>query len=1567
MLRLSTIITWLVWAIAFGHLAQAAPASKPSCSSTDPVLVSIKNDFGSPLAFCQWWSGASYISSSPINGIATTDISRVCKCINATPSLIGKTATKAMASPTGISKVPNLDALRKLVAQPLPFCKFWFNAPTRNGSPFVALSAPVVSQVCKAVTATPALVTSSAMPTKATSSTRKITSSSSTKKVSPTSSAVKPITSSKTSTSSRIISSSIKPAFSSSKPVIPSPKPISSSSKPMVPSIKSTVSPVVVSSSSSSAASSSSSTTVVNALPTAVAEGTVFTASEVTLPPAPTATLGSMAPPGLDLGNIENLTPAPQADLYFGGAHSDDNATSTVAKVGVQFQHNSVVLDHTNYIKSVHCDSSSITIVFNELSAFQHSESEWQIDGHVILVTSEDSCGANGTSTMFLTESFTFDTVNLIAVGKGKEAQLADIFDTLDLDFGTVTTSNTSYVPNCGSMNGTNGTFPSAACGSSFDTTLDQELGYYSGADADIDSVIAAIAPTSQNTLNKRFSLGLGKLASKVVSKVTAVAKAVAAPVAQAAAKIVPASIAKAATALVSTVKSVASSALALVPAVTLSKSLDLPINLGPAQNDPSPWGNQYLFYSYAPDSKKDAAMIAATQKSLSGMSSSLNGISNPKPGIQMYCVDCGIKGQFKAVGTVSASLAKGVTRCDVSLDGNLYAGVFVGVNAFAAYEKSVNKDLLNKGLPTLSIPGIAVLGPKVTVSLNSNLKVQAAGQMLVGASMNWPNIHANLDLLDKSKSTQSGFTPTVEKKFNAWGDVTASASLSLPVTIFFGVDILNGKYAMGASMVDTPAVSATAELAIAADYGTGASNSITSSTGCFGIKYNIGLSNDLSVHLLDVSTITLSSYQKPNLANGCLGRAVPTVKRTTSSSAAPTSTEEAASDPTTDASAPTSDAGSDGGSDGTPTTTDSGDSSTPTDGGSQPDAGNTSPDAGSAQTTTQAGSAQTTQAGSAQATTSAGSNPVTTNVAGGAAPTTAQTSSASSTTIAAPTQSALKCGDYYTTSDGTYYQVQCGFDWPGHDLQHVPYSNLSSCIDACSDYGSQCKGVIWVQRGQDTQNCWFKSAIPNKVSIPSGLSLFAASPVQYAPMASCPGADGTTFVDAQNQVYKIACNTDLQGYDLGGLTGFANMEACVNYCDSNLDCIGVSYAYSGTYKTPLCYPKYEITDTPLNTTRFRYKVDSAVKMNRPAKRALGSCPSIDGTTFYDQAGKYYKIACGLDFQGNDIVEKDGISTLEQCVNACDATNGCTGVGFAHDGYYGSNPGCYLKSAQSSAIVNSTTDLSYTVDSAFLVSGTGSMKKRDAPAIVSVNAKSSSSVPSSTFSSRSSTSVASSSSTTLISLSSSIASSSSSSSKTSLSYSSSITASATSSKSSSVSSSATSSSASSSASAVADNSTTIVITDTSGQLQLTPSGDGNMYMSQNASSANFGSDGNVALGDAAGNLFVYYPDMMTAYSASRFRLAAWGSIPHGARLLTLTPLKSGDVTALIAVDTLGQFFFPVLCSFEGAQQAKVFLVKDPTADLSFIADPELRFIMTGGVVSQCNPLALTSKDLKALA
>lgn len=141
--------------------------------------------------------------------------------------------------------------------------------------------------------------------------------------------------------------------------------------------------------------------------------------------------------------------------------------------------------------------------------------------------------------------------------------------------------------------------------------------------------------------------------------------------------------------------------------------------------------------------------------------------------------------------------------------------------------------------------------------------------------------------------------------------------------------------------------------------------------------------------------------------------------------------------------------------------------------------------------------------------------------------------------------------------------------------------------------------------------------------------------------------------------------------------------------------------------------------------------------------------------------------------------------------------------------------------------------------------------------------------------------------------------------------------------------------------------------------------DGNMYVTPNVTSAaNFASDGLVALGSANGSLLLYYPDSMSSLGVSRFRLAAWGSIPHGARLLTLSPFKADNVDVLLAVDTLGNYFFPVVCNFEGAQRDKVFLVKDSTVDLSFIASKELRFTVTGGVVSQCNALALTSASLK---
>jgi hypothetical protein len=101
-----------------------------------------------------------------------------------------------------------------------------------------------------------------------------------------------------------------------------------------------------------------------------------------------------------------------------------------------------------------------------------------------------------------------------------------------------------------------------------------------------------------------------------------------------------------------------------------------------------------------------------------------------------------------------------------------MQAGLNIGVNGFASYSATKNINIIQAGLPGFSIPKIVTIGPSLNVALNSNLQFNAIGQILVGATYSWPAINAVLDVIDSSKSTKSGFTPTLTKTFQAYGDV---------------------------------------------------------------------------------------------------------------------------------------------------------------------------------------------------------------------------------------------------------------------------------------------------------------------------------------------------------------------------------------------------------------------------------------------------------------------------------------------------------------------------------------------------------------------------------------------------------------------------------------------------------------------------------------------------------------------------------------------------------------------------------------------------------------------------
>ncbi len=179
---------------------------------------------------------------------------------------------------------------------------------------------------------------------------------------------------------------------------------------------------------------------------------------------------------------------------------------------------------------------------------------------------------------------------------------------------------------------------------------------------------------------------------------------------------------------------------------------------------------------------------------------------------------------------------------------------------------------------------------------------------------------------------------------------------------------------------------------------------------------------------------------------------------------------------------------------------------------------------------------------------------------------------------------------------------------------------------------------------------------------------------------------------------------------------------------------------------------------------------------------------------------------------------------------------------------------------------------------------------------------------------------------------------------------------------------------------------TATVRDTTGQLELFPSNNGNLFVAPVGSTEDLAVLTNsttlVAMtlpdnedtpyavaGDSTDRLLHYFPDEAASLGASRLRLATWDKLPVGSRLINLVPITSdtSDDAMLVGIDTKGEYLFPVMCAIEN-QNNKIFLVKDTSASaLSALEADDLRFVLTGGAASKCGPLALlaTISDLTA--
>jgi hypothetical protein len=466
-----------------------------------------------------------------------------------------------------------------------------------------------------------------------------------------------------------------------------------------------------------------------------------------------------------------------------------------------------------------------------------------------------------------------------------------------------------------------------APCGPNFDQSLDKEVGYYDFLGPGGTQALSYFAPgaglvpsdltTTGNQKRDEHTLAKRGFFSKLVSKVVAVVKAVAAPIVKVAAAVVVAVVKPA-------VVAIATIAPVLNTPVSKSISFGMPVNVGPPNNDYSPWGKAYRIYSCTsptcggkPDDSKMLANVI-NKRVLRPVFNQYGVQQQPATGVTVYCVGCGITGKVNVGGSLTFRLVDGITAATLSVNGNLVAALNLGVNGFAVWDKDLAKlRLLTVGLPGFEIPGIVTIGPEITLDVKLHVSTTAEGQLYAGGTMSLPNFAASVDFINHSKSKATGWTPQFQYTLSAYGFLQAEASLGFPLGITFGVDILKGKYKLEAGVVDTPALVATASYsgsfsvtdgtcAIAQGKGDGLTNE---DSDCEGIKWSVGLNNKVELEFTEAYTYELGNWDGPKLGSGCI--TIPTANicppRPSSSSSSSSSKTSSSSSRTSSSSSKTS------------------------------------------------------------------------------------------------------------------------------------------------------------------------------------------------------------------------------------------------------------------------------------------------------------------------------------------------------------------------------------------------------------------------------------------------------------------------------------------------------------------------------------------------------------------------------------------------------------------------------------------------------------------------------------
>lgn len=293
-----------------------------------------------------------------------------------------------------------------------------------------------------------------------------------------------------------------------------------------------------------------------------------------------------------------------------------------------------------------------------------------------------------------------------------------------------------------------------------------------------------------------------------------------------------------------------------------------------------APWSDAVLLWSYDSEDSEDGGTEESNETDNGGLEvrRSEETLALEERDLSykanLYCVGCGIQGSFELTGMITIdyfglnifSDTKTIEAAQLSISGNLYAGLFLGLETEIAYGKSWSRTLFHEPLAGFTIEELVNVELFTELNANATLDITVEGQVLFGANATWPSIDVTMDLLSPSSSYADGLIPTFQTRVAAEAQLGVNLTLGLPVSIGAGITV-PGADVITVKLTDSPSITAGASFTVFSVDSDGDDGDGDDCSG--GIEYFLEFDNEVSVNVFDVENYIIDRYNDP-LEKGC-------------------------------------------------------------------------------------------------------------------------------------------------------------------------------------------------------------------------------------------------------------------------------------------------------------------------------------------------------------------------------------------------------------------------------------------------------------------------------------------------------------------------------------------------------------------------------------------------------------------------------------------------------------------------------------------------------------------------